>query len=77
MSRACTDAVEAAELLEFVGERLDAVVVDANDKGVTVQLTELGVVAKATGTAKAGASVLVRVEAAVIATGTITLSVVV
>ena len=77
VSRACTDAVEAAELLQFVGERLEAVVVDANDKGVTVQLTELGVVAKATGTAKAGASVLVHVDAAVIATGTITLSVVV
>lgn len=76
VARACTDAVEAAELLAFVGQRLEAVVVDANDKSVTVQLTELGVVAKASGTARPGASVHVRVDAADLATGTMTLSVV-
>ncbi|MEO6999189.1 MAG: RNB domain-containing ribonuclease [Terracoccus sp.] len=76
VSRACTDAVEAAELLAFVGQRLEAVVVDANDKGITVQLTELGVVAKATGKARPGGSVLVRVDAADLSTGKVTLSVV-
>lgn len=74
VDRACTDAVEAAELQAYVGEELDAVVVDGNDKSVVVQLTELGVVAKATGVAAPGASVRVRVEAAEIAAGTITLT---
>lgn len=76
VARACTDAVEAAELLAFVGQRLEAVVVDANDKSVTVQLTELGIVAKASGTARPGESVHVRVDAADVATGKVSLSVV-
>ncbi|OFE15531.1 ribonuclease II [Humibacillus sp. DSM 29435] len=73
VDRACTDAVEAAELLAFVGSEQAAVVVDSNEKGVVVQLTEIGVVAKAKGVAKPGESVRVRVVAAEIATGTISL----
>ena len=76
VSRACTDAVEAAEMTAFVGQRLAAVVVEENEKGVLVQLTELGVVAKASGQAQAGAAVTVSVDSAEIATGRIALSIV-
>jgi exoribonuclease R len=76
VERACTDAVEAAELHPHVGGTLDAVVVDENEKGVVVQLIELAVVAKAAGKAKAGETVTVRVDAAEVSTGTITLTIV-
>ena len=76
VERACTDAVEAAELLPFVGQTLGAVVVDETEKGVIVQLDEVAVVAKAGGQAKAGAAVTVRVDSAEIATGKVVLSVV-
>ncbi len=76
VQRACTDAVEAAELHPHVGSTLEAVVVDENDKGVVVQLVDLAVVAKAAGHATAGDTVTVRVEAADVATGTIRLAVV-
>jgi exoribonuclease R len=76
VERACTDAVEAAELVPYVGDTLPAVVVDENGKGVVVQLIDLAVVAKANGTARPGDSVTVRVEAADVSTGTITLSIV-
>ncbi|GAA2748275.1 RNB domain-containing ribonuclease [Terrabacter aerolatus] len=76
VQRACTDAVEAAELSPRVGGTLEAVVVDENDKGVVVQLIELAVVAKAAGRARAGDTVRVRVDAAEVSTGTITLTVV-
>jgi exoribonuclease R len=76
VERACTDAVEAAELRPHLGRTLAAVVVDENDKGVVVQLLDHAVVAKAKGVAKAGDSVTVRVDVADVSTGTITLSVV-
>lgn len=76
VERACTDAVEAAALLSQVGATVDAVVVDAGDKGVIVQLIDVAVVARAGGQAKEGESVRVRVDAADIATGTISLSIV-
>jgi len=75
VERACTDAVEAAALHPYVGTTVQGVVVDENDKGVVVQLTDLAVVAKASGSAKAGETVTLRVQAADVATGTITLSV--
>ncbi|MHA3836020.1 RNB domain-containing ribonuclease [Terrabacter sp. AAH1] len=75
VERACTDAVEAAELQPFVGQTLAGVVVDENDKGVVVQLVDHAVVARAAGSAKAGESVTVRVDAVDIASGTITLSI--
>ena len=76
VERACTDAVEAAELRPYLGRTLEAVVVDENSKGVVVQLIDLAVVAKAGGSAKAGATVSVRVDAADVTTGSITLTVV-
>ncbi len=76
VGRACTDAVEVAELVGLVGRTLDGVVVDESETGVSVQLTELGIVAKATGKADAGSTVRVRVDAADVAAGTATLTVV-
>ncbi|WP_256792242.1 RNB domain-containing ribonuclease [Terrabacter sp. Ter38] len=75
VERACTDAVEAAEVHPLIGSTVQGVVVDENDKGVIVQLIDLAVVAKASGSAKAGETVTLRVDAADIGTGTITLSV--
>src|SRR3954469_16915605 len=76
VQRACTDAVEAAELHRHLGSTLQGVVVDESDKGVVVQLIELAVVTRATGRARAGETVTVRVDEADVATGTITLTVV-
>jgi exoribonuclease R len=76
VERACTDAVEAAELVDRVGQTLDAVVVDENDKGVMVQLIDVAVVAKAQGRAAAGEPVRVRLDKADIATGSLSLTVV-
>ncbi|HWC23985.1 MAG TPA: RNB domain-containing ribonuclease [Flexivirga sp.] len=53
----CTDAVEAAILAHRVGETFAAYVVDTDEKGVTVQLVDLAVTAKADGRAEAGAEV--------------------
>jgi exoribonuclease R len=75
VERSCTDAVEAAELHPYVGRTLEGVVVDENQKGVVVQLVELAVVARASGSAKAGETVTVRVDAAEVTTGTISLSI--
>lgn len=57
---ACTDAVEAAILAHRVGETFAAYVVDTDDKGVRVQLSDLAVTAKADGTADAGSEVQVK-----------------
>jgi exoribonuclease R len=76
VERACTDAVEAAELRSHVGSTLEGVVVDQNDKGVVVQLIDFAVVARASGRADEGATVQVRVDAAEIETGKVALSVV-
>ncbi|HET7398685.1 MAG TPA: RNB domain-containing ribonuclease [Intrasporangium sp.] len=76
VERACTDAVEAAELVGLRGSTLDAVVVDDNDKTVAVQLLDFAVVTRASGTAEPGDSVKVRVDDADIETGTIALSLV-
>lgn len=60
VDRACTDAVEAAELAHRVGETFDAVVVeDRGAKGVIVQVTDPAVVASADGTAELGTAVTV------------------
>ena len=69
--RMCADAVEAAVLTPRVGEAFDAVVVDHDDKGVEVQLLDLPVVARATGTGELGATLRVRLESADVATGTV------
>ncbi|GAA6527820.1 RNB domain-containing ribonuclease [Intrasporangium sp. DVR] len=76
VERACTDAVEAAELRSHVGSTIEGVVVDENDKHVVVQLIDLAVVTKATGRAEEGQSVRVRVDAAEIETGRVELSIV-
>lgn len=54
---ACTDAVEAAVLAHRVGDTFSAYVVDADEKGVTVQLADLAVTAKADGRAEPGSQV--------------------
>jgi exoribonuclease R len=76
VERACTNAVEAAELRSYVGKTLDGVVVDRDDKGVVVQLIEPAVVERASGSAEEGGAVKVRVDAAEIETGMVKLSVV-
>jgi exoribonuclease R len=77
VERACTNAVEAAELHPSLGQTLEGIVVDdLGEKGVIVQLAVPAVVAKATGRADAGSSVKVRVDAAEIDTGTLALSLV-
>lgn len=53
----CTDAVEAAVLGDRVGETFAAYVVDVDEKGVTVQLVDLAVTAKADGKAEPGTEV--------------------
>lgn len=75
VERACTDAVEAAELVDRVGQTLAAVVVE-DDRSVVVQLVDLAVVAKASGRAAAGESVRVRVDQADVSSGTVSLSIV-
>jgi exoribonuclease R len=75
VTRACTDAVEAAELQPHVGKDLDAVVVDEHERGVVVQLTQLAVVGSASGRAEPGERVRIRVLAAEIETGTVKLQV--
>lgn len=60
VSRACTDAAEAAELAHRVGESFEAVVVeDRGEKGLAVQVTEPAVVGAADGHADLGARVSV------------------
>lgn len=76
VTRACTDAVEAAELLCFLGKELDGYVVDSHEKGCVVQLIDLAVVHTAKGQAEPGTAVTVRVDEADIDKGTISLSVV-
>ncbi|MGL5929250.1 MAG: RNB domain-containing ribonuclease [Dermatophilaceae bacterium] len=68
--RACADATEVAVLSGRVGEGFAAVVVDHTERGMEVQLTELPVLARVTGSrAGLGASVQVRLEEADIAAG--------
>lgn len=78
VERACTDAVEAAVMATHVGETFAADVVDRNAKNgsLVVQLADPAIVATATGHAEVGTQVRVRVDAADIGTGTISLSVV-
>ncbi|MDF2094188.1 RNB domain-containing ribonuclease [Knoellia sp. 3-2P3] len=72
VERACADAVEAAVLVDRVGEVFDAVVVDdRNSSGVLVQLHEPAVVAMADGRAELGSTVQARLVAADIATSTV------
>lgn len=60
VSRACTNAAEAAELAHRVGESFEAVVVeDRGEKGLVVQLAEPAVVGSADGRAELGARVRV------------------
>ncbi len=74
VERACNDAVEAALLVGHVGRTYRAVVVETGEKGVDVQLTDLPILAFATGGAPLGDTVTVRVESADIATGRIGLA---
>ena len=71
LDHACTDAVEAALLAHRVRETFPAYVVDTEDKGVTVQLVDLAVTAKADGRADAGSEVQVRLLEADIVTHTV------
>lgn len=72
VERACTDAVEAAVLADRVGERFDGVVVDAAQRGkVLVQILDPAIVARATGSAREGDRVRVRLIRADIGSGTV------
>ncbi len=64
VERACVTAVEAAVLVDRVGERLPGVVVDGLRDGVLVQLTDPPVSGAARGTARLGTEVLVEVVSA-------------
>ncbi len=63
VTRACTDAVEAAVLEPLVGTDFDASVVEERDDSVTVQITEPAVLTRVAGTASAGQQVVVRLRA--------------
>ena len=67
VERASTDAVEAAALSGHVGETFAAVVVAADEKGVTVQILEPPTVGHASGHAKLGDEVQVILKDAQIA----------
>ncbi len=80
VQRGTTDAVEAATLVDRVGEVFTATVVDTQEgrdgDGVTVQLTDPVVIARASGRAEAGAQVAVRLGAVDLEAGTVTFEVV-
>ncbi len=77
VERACVSAVEAAVLVDRVGERLEAVVVDGLPRGdVVVQLTDPPVAESAEGSAELGSTVLVEVVEAHIVEGRVELRVV-
>lgn len=68
VTRACTDAAEAAELSDRVGEEFEAVVVaDRGDKGVLVALADPAILAPCTGHAEPGTSIRVRLTTADVA----------
>jgi len=73
VERASVDAVEAAVLSTRVGETMDASVIDANDHDILVQLTSVGVEARAAGMASPGEVVRVDVRGASISAGTVDL----
>ncbi|MDO5739517.1 MAG: RNB domain-containing ribonuclease [Ornithinimicrobium sp.] len=76
VERSCVSAVEAAVLVDQIGQDLDAVVVDGHPKGVVVQLLDPPVSATVKGTAELGASVEVHVEGADVLAGKVSLRVV-
>ena len=77
VDRACVTAVEAAVLRDRVGEDFEAVVVDGIDGGrVAVQLLDPPVSDVASGTARLGSAVTVRVERADILEGEVDLRIV-
>jgi exoribonuclease R len=78
VERACTDAVEAAVMASRVGQAFPADVVDVDPKRErsTVQLMDPAIVATTRADLELGQQVAVRVDAADISTGTITLTVV-
>ena len=72
--RACADATEAAVLHGRVGEEFRAVVVDHTDKGMTVQLVEVPVLARVSGERAAlGDEILARLERAEVRAGVVVL----
>ncbi len=74
VERACTDAVEAAVLVGYVGQDLPAVVVDRTaHRQPVVQLSEPAVLAAAEGQAEPGDSVTVTVRGADVAAGRVDL----
>ncbi|WP_151526600.1 RNB domain-containing ribonuclease [Serinicoccus kebangsaanensis] len=77
VDRACVTAVEAAVLRDRVGEDFEAVVVDGVDGGrVEVQLVDPPVSDVATGSARLGSAVTVRVERADVLEGEVDLRIV-
>lgn len=71
VSRACVDAAEAAVLSARVGQHFPAVVVESGRRGLTVQVLEPAVVAGASGSARVGENVTVRLAEAEVATSTV------
>jgi exoribonuclease R len=72
VERACADAVEAAALAHRVGEEFDAMVVDQRDNGkAVIQIDDPAVLANASGEARLGTWVKVRLVEATVATGTV------
>jgi exoribonuclease R len=76
VDRQCVDAVEIAVLAPRVGERFDAVVVDADDDadGGRVQLLDPPVLSRCSGKLSPGATVTVRLDAVDQAAGTMKFS---
>ncbi len=77
IEHACTDAMEAAVLQAYVGQELDAMVIDVRDGGnLVVRLADLAVVASVGGHAAPGERVRVRVVSADVAERAVTLDLV-
>jgi exoribonuclease R len=73
--RACADATEAAVLSGREGESFGAVVLDHTDKGMEVQLVDLPVIARVTGSkAPLGSHVSVRLDVADVRAGDVSFS---
>jgi len=71
LEHASVDAIEAALLVNRVGDEFDAVVISAKEKGGTIQLTDPVVTANIEGNVEAGATIRATLITADIASGTV------
>ncbi len=71
VERECTDTVEAAVLVDHLGEAFAGVLVERDERGAIVQLVDPAVVARAQGPGELGADVTATLTKADVATSTV------